>query len=547
LLSGVLLPDVSLDGDGQLILPKGARASMVYPMPDGRFLVNGQGVPGEGPGDPPATFLARFNPDGTPDRTFSRDGYAIFRRFGLGAMALLPDGKLIATAASSGPATSPHYVPGALVVRLNPDGSLDETFGQEGVAVAVDLPGWREGFSDVAIAPDGKIVLAGSASEERNPVGPPGFSSRFVVQPSVGLLARLNPDGSPDESFGGAGYIVGVGSGVVEATADGKVVVGGTGRLSQGAISRYNADGSLDTGFGDGGTVTVPGSYQVTDLLLRGDGDVVALGKRFYPSQPPPTSDFTIARYNSDGSPDAEFGTGGVVTGSAPVNGSTFSPFVIVEKADGTFVVAGTGYLQTFVGSFAADGTPLLSAVADLPQFSSMGGALGADGKLVVAGARSHVVPPYGYYTTVHRFEVKGEAPAEPPPPTEPPTVEPPTTEPPPPAPSARFLGRPVVRGGRSYTLRVRYGGVRQALLGADDILVADPSGATTPARLVRVKRVPAGGSVVATYRVALPPAAAGADSAVRYTLRLGDPNLIASSDATDLGAFEVRPRRRRR
>ena len=119
-----------------------------------------------------------------------------------------------------------------------------------------------------------------------------------------------------------------------------------------------------------------------------------------------------------------------------------------------------------------------------------------------------------------------------------------PTPAPPAPAPPAAedavavFVGKPVVRGGRSYTFRVEYRGVDAATLGDDDVVVTDPRGAVVPAKLVKVRRHRGGPPVVATYRVKPPHGRFGRAPAGQYTVRVA-PGSVALPDR--IGTFEVR------
>src|SRR5205823_3148447 len=136
--------------------------------------------------------------------------------------------------------------------RYDSDGFLDATFGDGGIVIT-DISG-RGLFLGVAIDAVGRIVVAGSAN-------------------GAFMLARYNPDGWLDNSFGGNSGIVVVpnigGSGGYEwaatvaidslgriVAAGGTTYAGSFGLLSSFALVRCNADGTLDTAFGNGGMVT---------------------------------------------------------------------------------------------------------------------------------------------------------------------------------------------------------------------------------------------------------------------------------------------------
>jgi len=178
-------------------------------------------------------------------------------------------------------------------------GVVDTSFGSDGIVMGT-LASYSS-VSDLALQPDGKIVVALDTYSY-----PPGLED-FA-------LARLNPDGSVDQSFGSHGFVTtdfSQGPSRVRSVAiepDGKIVAAGgvvDGGRSSFALARYNQDGSLDPGFGSDGEVTTavgqsPG-YFVNSVLAEPDGDILAGGGNF------------IARYKPDGSLDQSFGQGGVI------------------------------------------------------------------------------------------------------------------------------------------------------------------------------------------------------------------------------------------
>src|SRR5439155_18152885 len=106
------------------------------------------------------------------------------------AVPAQPDGKIVVAGytSSGGTAANPNNF---AVARLNADGSLDNSFDADGLAT-IDF-GFDDQATGVAVQPDGKIVVTGTAS---------GASPDFAV-------ARLNANGSPDTTFGpgGAGKV----------------------------------------------------------------------------------------------------------------------------------------------------------------------------------------------------------------------------------------------------------------------------------------------------------------------------------------------------
>jgi uncharacterized delta-60 repeat protein len=325
--------DTSFDGDGvattDVLAPSYDFASAVARQPDGKFVVAGSTRAFAGftadPADPEFAVV-RFNPDGSLDTTFGLRGHVLINFGGAGSasgVAIQPDGRIVVVGSSNG---------NFAVARLNADGSLDTSFNGNG-EVITDFGGadWAGG---VVLRSNGRIVVVG------------GSSGRFA-------LAQYNADGSLDPGFDGDGTVTtafGSSSGFSRAggvalQGDGKLVVAG-GTLVGGAngwdiaLARYNLDGSLDGSFGSGGKVT-------TDVSARDEASAVALqtdGKIIVGSYP----NFTVLRYNADGSRDLGFGAGGVastpsVFGLSTDQGGTGR---LALQADGKIVV--TGYVQTY-------------------------------------------------------------------------------------------------------------------------------------------------------------------------------------------------------
>src|SRR5207245_5340246 len=159
-------------------------------------------------------------------------------------------------------------------------------------------------------------------------------------------LARYNADGTLDPSFGGGGRVLTNFAGRDEASAlalqsDGKIVVAGfsgAGGRQDFAVARYNPDGSLDPSFGSGGRVLTDfgGDDEAAALALQSDGKIVVTGFSFSDAG---GSDIALARSNPDGTLDASFGSGGrVLTDFGLASG-------LVLQSAGRIVGAGGGAL----------------------------------------------------------------------------------------------------------------------------------------------------------------------------------------------------------
>jgi uncharacterized delta-60 repeat protein len=184
-------------------------------------------------------LVARFNANGSPDTSFGAASTGVVttaiqpgsfdRVYG---MTLQSDGKILLAGYMSPDTGVPTPVP-ATLVRYNPNGSLDTTFDQDGIAMAVwdtkpgEIP--EAVGRAVAVQPDGKILLGG----EGVTVTAKEDGSYEVVHGLV-LAFRFNADGSRDTSYGpdGTGVVVtklgyGAFTSAMELQADGRVVLVG--------------------------------------------------------------------------------------------------------------------------------------------------------------------------------------------------------------------------------------------------------------------------------------------------------------------------------
>jgi uncharacterized delta-60 repeat protein len=324
--------------------------------------------------------LARYNANGTLDTSFGKRGITLTDMAGqdadLGnAIAVQPDGKIVVAGLAN---TAPngavaHYF---ALARYTANGALDTTFGSGG-KVITSIRTVMVGNSDshnaaLALQGDGKIVLAGGTYV-------PGGFGDFVV-------ARFNPNGTPDTAFGSSGRVfTDFAGGPDQATgvaiqADGKIVASGRGSPPQGpgwfAVARYNPDGALDAGFGQGGTVTtVVGSSGVTvnDVAVQSDGKILVGGSAVNGDQ---AHNMALVRYNADGSLDATYGAAG--TGVAmTLIGTGADATALALQPDGKPILAGFSFAN------GVDSVALARYLPSAPQV----GSFTADPNPVTAGA----------------------------------------------------------------------------------------------------------------------------------------------------------------
>ncbi|MBC7851939.1 MAG: matrixin family metalloprotease [Pirellulaceae bacterium] len=159
--------------------------------------------------DQNSLMVARYTAAGVLDSSFNGIGYSLLRPTGFawttGAGAVLQaDGKIVVVGSSSGIAPGSDGRGDIFVARFNANGAVDTSFGGGTGYVRLDIDGtttvtWEQGY-DVAIQPDGKVVVAGTEVFTESPPG--------VVPVWNQVVARLNPNGSLDGTFGAGGFKV---------------------------------------------------------------------------------------------------------------------------------------------------------------------------------------------------------------------------------------------------------------------------------------------------------------------------------------------------
>ena len=381
--------DTSFGIGGKLttVVPNAGWARSVVIQTDGKMIVGG--ICGFNVG-PRLFCIIRYNQNGSLDSSFGNGGIvtSAIGGDGLNTLALQPDGKIIAGAPQAQSLLIARYLPSGvldaafgtagvathnlsaglniahpgiavrndgriivagsiregtisvlLAIRLEANGALDPNFGVAGKATASFSP-WTASGTAVILQPDNKIVLAGGAVDLSDATG----TARDTV------VARFDSNGSPDPSFAGGGKLRIVSpqssdsSDAVVIQNDGKIVLGGQQRILNPSgpysfgLTRLLSNGDVDPGFGTGGFVTTtlnPAESRISTLALQQNGKIVAIGTGAII----PWNAFAVVRYNTDGSPDMTFGTGGVVQHNMGLGGAY--GFDGALQPDGKIVVVG--------------------------------------------------------------------------------------------------------------------------------------------------------------------------------------------------------------
>ena len=256
---------------------------------------------------------------------------------------------------------APHRVQAAA-------GDLDPRFGNGGVTFT-DFSQTTELAYSVAVQSDGKIVLCGQSG----------------VSPNLhSALARYDRNGRLDSTFGTGGKVAvtfnSVGDYLYAAAiqSDGKIVAAGSTNTTSFLLARFNADGSLDQVFGTNGSVETTFGDQRAEargILVQADGKIIVVGVSGAGAYSE-LNDFVLARYNSDGSLDQSFGTGGKVKTHFPGVDNTGSTATSVAlQSDGKLVVG--GYRKQ------SDRTPHEFALARYNSNGTLDSTFGQAGKVM--------------------------------------------------------------------------------------------------------------------------------------------------------------------
>lgn len=367
---------------------------------DGKIVVTGSSYSFLGGGN--AFAVARFDTDGTIDTTFG--GYGTIRvpvaGYGPDAMgysvAVGPNGKIVLAG---------YFYNGGYrfgLYRYKNNGTLDSTFGSNGI-VSNGISGGNAGDdrgASVSLRPDGRIVVAGSSSN--------GSGYAFAA-------AQYDTNGAPDTTFGTSGTLrmaISGGNGTLDQAASvslapgGRIVLAGSSSGNSGsafALARIDSNGSRDNTFGVNGTVRTEltgifGSANGRSVAIQGDGKIVVAGISYTSMV---ITSFAVARFNANGTLDNTFNTNGIATTLIAGGVGRDVGLSAAIQSDGKIVVAGvsTGATTTAIGvvryntngtldnSFGTGGTvrtPLDGGTLSTPANSV---ALQPDGKILVAGS----------------------------------------------------------------------------------------------------------------------------------------------------------------
>lgn len=335
-------------------------------------------------------IVVRYNPDGSLDSTFNSNGIIQRSTEWSPQLSIQSDGKIVILSVNVD--NKIH------LIRYHSNGVLDNTFGTNGIAetpLNINLP---DAFypTSLMIQSDGKFVAV-------------GFS--YIGSVFTSYAIRFNSDGSLDNSFNGDGiasYDWGILAwdyfcGAIDS--NNRVLIGGQ-ENGHGLVMRYTTDGNLDTSFdGDGILRTsfsgIPGEGCLS-IAVQTDGKIIISGSAFDGNG---NSIFLVARYYSDGTLDTGFDSDGLVT--IDFNNSTYEQAwsvklqsdgkILVGGGTGDFVLVRMNSNGSMDNSFGINGISVIANVGTYAYTME----IQPDGKIVLAGQSSG---PTNYNYAIARY-----------------------------------------------------------------------------------------------------------------------------------------------
>jgi uncharacterized delta-60 repeat protein len=381
--------DTSFGTNGTIIIQPGNQHDNLQSMaiqPDGKIVFCGMGRTVATTGFNFDVVVGRRNSDGSTDSAFGSNGF-VTKDFGIGSdyaynMALQADGKIVVVGAKSTTLNDVDWI----VIRLNSDGSYDTTFSNNGIE-ELALTSGNDFAYDVAIQPDSKIVIAGTSGipgfsttkgtlVRLNANGTLdstfGTNGVAIIQPALSnysqtfkslvllpsgkiiaggwstqsssdrlYIVGLNSNGSIDSTFGSNGTITYTGVEKVYSlsVANGNLYACGV-LTVQGTLTSYSLSGVTNGSFGSSGTarLTLNAIAAFYSMTVQPDGKIVLAGTTGTGAF---ARDFLTARYLNNGTIDNSFGNNGTVTINASPNFEDLN--AIAMQTDGKLLIGGFG------------------------------------------------------------------------------------------------------------------------------------------------------------------------------------------------------------
>jgi uncharacterized delta-60 repeat protein len=397
-------PDSSFSGDGfaTVDFPGGQvdQAETILVQTNGRIVLGGE----SGPSGADDFALIRLRADGTPDTSFSGDGFTTFDFRGVGGrdeiwdLVQQPDGKIVAAGwAEDGAGAASRFA----IARFRVNGTLDTSFSGDG-KLLVKFRGYDSSFgSTLALQDDGKILVGGGTGDDAS------IDWKWA-------LVRLKTDGSIDKAYGGGdGRVLtdfaanddGIADMLLQP--DGRLVAGGwsvnaAGGNTRSAFARYRSSGALDRSFSGDGKKVIDVSTDANDELegleIRPDGKIVGVvGVGDTP--------IALVRLTSHGAGDTSFsGDGELIVDPYP--GGLGDADLDLAAGNKLVVTVGTFDNMIFLARFKPNGDLdtgfgggdgfIVTTFPGATQSRVFSSAIQANGRILVAGFAQLATDDFG-------------------------------------------------------------------------------------------------------------------------------------------------------
>jgi len=248
------------------------------------------------------------------------------------AIAIQPDGGVLVAGSLN------HQQ--SVLIRYKSDGSRDTSFGTGGVVVtAIGIANWT---TSIVVQPDGKIVAAGASVDLENVQ-----RFALVRYNRDGSLdGTFGSNGIVRTNFESSGPNRAVVANSLSLQRDGRIVAAGRITTASSeiefALARYKSNGNLDSTFDSDGKVTTPiYGGEATSVAVQSDGKVLAAGS---PTDYAGQHDFDLVRYNANGTLDTTFGGGDGIAQADFEQGSNDVAYGMALDNAGKAVIAGISY-----------------------------------------------------------------------------------------------------------------------------------------------------------------------------------------------------------
>jgi len=287
-------------------------------------------------------FVIKLTTNGTIDSTFATNGIWLNEEPDtdeqIREILIQKDGKILITGTSS--IFTNQFEFSTIVIRLNADGTIDDSFGQNGIAKLLMLESYVPWF-------------AGLNSNDEIITG--GFS--FIGNSANPILIKFTENGVIDMSFGTDGIQIDdlpldeTGY-EIAFTNDDKILLVSSVTTSLGrdfGLTRYNENGTLDVNFGSNGKISTDffqGSNVAHSVVIQNDGKIILSGFLGIT----PNHNYAIARYDSLGFLDSSFGNSGKVSSDFELDDLAIASAI---QSDGKLLCAGHSRTDDIVGSFS--------------------------------------------------------------------------------------------------------------------------------------------------------------------------------------------------